>query len=64
MAMLLNDVRSFSETLQKGALPRELLEWVMWEVEYWARTYQALQAGGITLHRIHAVTRMEDPTKL
>lgn len=64
MAMLLNDVRDFAQTLQKGALPSELQEWVMWEVEYWARTYQALSSGGISLHRIHAVTRIEDPTKL
>jgi len=63
-AMLMNDIRRFADTIQANALPRELQEWVMWEVEYWARTYKALDAGGITLHRIHAVTRMEDPAKL
>lgn len=63
-AMLMNDIRRFADTIQANTLPRELQEWVMWEVEYWARTYKALDAGGITLHRIHAVTRMADPTKL
>lgn len=64
MSMILNDIRNFGESLHSGALPRELQEWVMWEVEYWARTFNALDAGGITLHRIHAVTPMEDPTKI
>jgi len=63
-AMLLNDIRRFGETIQKDALPRELQEWVMWEVEYWARTFDALDAGGITLHRIHGISPTEDPTKL
>lgn len=62
-AMLLNDIRQFGETIQKKTLPRELQEWVMWEVEYWARTFDVLNAGGITLHRIHAVSPPEDPTK-
>ncbi len=62
-AMLLNDIRRFGETIQKDALPRELQEWVMWEVEYWARTFDALDSGGITLHRIHGVSPTEDPTK-
>jgi cyclopropane fatty-acyl-phospholipid synthase-like methyltransferase len=62
-SMLLNDVRRFAGTLLKDPVPRELQEWVMWEAEYWARTYQALEAGGITMHRIHAVTPMADPTK-
>jgi cyclopropane fatty-acyl-phospholipid synthase-like methyltransferase len=63
-AMLLNDIRHFGETIQKEALPRELQEWVMWEVEYWARTFDALDSGGITFHRIHCVSPSEDPTKL
>ncbi|MBT3372364.1 MAG: hypothetical protein HOI87_06210, partial [Rhodospirillaceae bacterium] len=63
MSMVLNDVRRFADTLTKEPISRELQEWVMWEVEYWARTYNALEAGGITMHRIHAVTPMADPTK-
>lgn len=62
-SMLLNDVRRFAGTLLKEPVPRPMQEWVMWEVEYWARTYHALEAGGITMHRIHAVTPMADPTK-
>ncbi len=62
-AMLLNDIRRFASTISKDPIPRELQEWVMWEVEYWARTFNALDAGGITMHRIHAVTPMADPTK-
>lgn len=62
-AMLLNDIRKFSETITQSPLSPELTEWVMWEVEYWARTFAALEAGGITMHRIHAVTPMADPTK-
>ena len=62
--MLLKDIRKFSETVQRNPLTPELTEWVMWEVEYWARTFAALEADGITMHRIHAVTPMADPTKL
>ena len=62
-AMLLNDIRKFGESVPHNPLTRELQEWVMWEVEYWARTFNALDAGGITMHRIHAVTPMADPTK-
>jgi cyclopropane fatty-acyl-phospholipid synthase-like methyltransferase len=62
-SMLLNDIRRFADTLTRDSVPRELQEWVMWEVEYWARTFHALEAGGMTMHRIHAVTPMADPTK-
>ncbi|MBT3330177.1 MAG: methyltransferase domain-containing protein [Rhodospirillaceae bacterium] len=63
-AMLLNGILRFGKTVPKEPVLRELQEWVMWEVEYWARTYNALEAGGITMHRIHAVTPMSDPTKM
>ncbi len=62
-AMLLNDIRSFGESIPEYPVPRPLQEWVMWEVEYWARTFAALDAGGITLHRIHAVSPIDDPTR-
>ncbi len=62
-AALLNDIRKFGDSVADTPLSRELQEWVMWEVEYWARTFAALDAGGITMHRIHAVTPMADPTK-
>ena len=62
-AALLNDIRKFGDSAADTPLSRELQEWVMWEVEYWARTFAALDAGGITMHRIYAVTPMADPTK-
>lgn len=62
-AMLLNSIRKFGESVAGDPLTPELQEWVMWEVEYWARTFATLDAGGITMHRIHAVTPMADPTK-
>ncbi|MFP6774236.1 MAG: methyltransferase domain-containing protein [Alphaproteobacteria bacterium] len=62
-AALLSDIRKFGDSVPNTPLSRELQEWVMSEVEYWARTFAALDAGGITMHRIHAVTPMADPTK-
>jgi len=60
---LLNDIRKFGDTVAGSPLSQELQEWIMWKVEYWARTFAALDAGGITMHRIHAVTPVADPTK-
>ena len=61
--MVLNGIRRFADTPSKKPFSRELQEWVMWEVECWARTFHALDACGITMHGIHAVTPMADPTK-
>jgi hypothetical protein len=44
-------------------VPHEIREWVMWEVEYWARTVSALESGGLRLYRFHAVAPIEDEDK-
>jgi SAM-dependent methyltransferase len=63
MRLVLKAIQGLGPSLAEEPIAPELREWLMWEVEYWARTFSALEAGGMAVYRIHAVTMTADPTR-
>ncbi|HZD26321.1 MAG TPA: class I SAM-dependent methyltransferase [Alphaproteobacteria bacterium] len=62
-AAAMEAIQLFASSLKRDPVPHEIREWVMWEVEYWARTVSALESGGLRLYRFHAVAPIEDEDK-
>jgi cyclopropane fatty-acyl-phospholipid synthase-like methyltransferase len=56
-------IKRFAANLKREPIEPDLREWMMWEVEYWARTVSAIQSGALRHCRIHAVAPYEDPMK-
>ncbi len=49
-------LRDFMAGAEEREVPPELRAWVMREIEFWARRLAALEAGGLGLYRIHAIS--------
>lgn len=60
IAHVLAALKEFAGGLKNKPVGVEMRDWVIWEVEYWARTVAALESGGLRHCRIHAVSPIEE----
>jgi cyclopropane fatty-acyl-phospholipid synthase-like methyltransferase len=60
-ATILSEVRRFALELKKKPVPKNMSQWVMTEVEYWARMLTAMESGALLLARFHVMKTFDDP---
>lgn len=52
---VVEQMQKFAVDLKQNPVNRDTQPWVLWEVEYWARTVGAIYSGGLRVCRVHAV---------
>jgi len=57
---VLEALKEFARSLKDNPVSLEMRDWVIWEVEYWARTVTALESGGLRYCRVHAVAPIDE----
>jgi cyclopropane fatty-acyl-phospholipid synthase-like methyltransferase len=58
---IVNELLRFAKNLKRTPTPKKMNNWVMMEVEYWARTLTALESGALQLARFHVMKTFDDP---
>ena len=59
--VIVNELLRFANNLKRTPTPKKMNNWVMTEVEYWARTLSALESGALQLARFHVIKTFDDP---